>query len=729
MEESIVEGKARFKSRLDKLKRTKTESKTVHGKLIYRRTLQKFTEGVVSLQNKASGVYVADWDYLKDLKPLLIAHLTLITLLDTLSVRQKRVSIAVKIGQKIFDEINFGFLKRNHPKWWKGVSKNVGKRISYGYKRNYAVRAAIAEFGSGWMAHSSDTAKTHVGLSLVELFRQTTGLIEYSKSNIGKKRWEYVVLPTPEAFDWIERVNKKAENLSPFFLPTEEIPEDWKSLDVGGYRFPPEIRWKFFKGHQRYDKTDNFSLLYSAANTLQRVPFRVNESLYKVAVVEYRNKVNEIEQQSVNNKKALKETDYTLVYRQCQAKYHASRLKELPERIRVDNTLSLAKRFTDTAFYLPVQADFRGRLYYAPRYLNPQGSDLSRGVLQFATPTGVKGCEHWFLIGGANAFGVRGKLTDRQEWVLSHEREIKQVAADPLTFRWWKDATSPYQFLAFCFEFSQWMADRIRFKTRLPVRLDHHASGLQIIACLNKDSKLMRLTNVADCKEPNDVYEEILKELLLQLKKSRRPESFHWASMIDRKLVKSMTLKLMYGGTYYGLERTVVSWYVQLPEDVFQRNLYKEIRNLIDSYSFALNNVSPTPLRFLRETQMKQRSEAVSFESPSGFTVINNYKKYRSQRVKTTVNNEVIVSRLSLEEEGLNLRAARTALAANLVHMYDAAVMHHVLNSRHWDNIQTMHDCYAIPPMDCDNCMDAVKDAMGAVLGVDMPATMWYAAS
>ena len=126
---------------------------------------------------------------------------------------------------------------------------------------------------------------------------------------------------------------------------------------------------------------------------------------------------------------------------------------------------------------------------------------------------------------------------------------------------------------------------------------------------------------------------------------------------------------------------------------------------------------------------MKKRDEVVSFESPSEFTVINNYKNYRSQRVKSPVNNEVVVSRLNVEDEGLNLRAARTALAANLVHMYDAAIMHHVLNSRRWDNIQTMHDCYAIPPIDCDNCMDSVKDAMGTILEVDMPEQMQYAAS
>ena len=109
---------------------------------------------------------------------------------------------------------------------------------------------------------------------------------------------------------------------------------------------------------------------------------------------------------------------------------------------------------------------------------------------------------------------------------------------------------------------------------------------------------------------------------------------------------------------------------------------------------------------------MRQRNEAVSFESPSGFTVINNYKNYKSQRVKATVNREIVVSRLNVEDEGINLRAAKKALAANLVHMYDAAIMHHVLNSRRWDNIQTMHDCYAIPPIDCDICIESKKNAM-----------------
>ena len=728
MEESLIEGQKRFNSRLDKLKRTNKESRTLHGKIIYRKVLKQFIDGVKYLQNKNKGMYAADWQQIRQVKPLLIAHLTLITILDTISSRQRRTSVAVKIGQKIIDEINFKTLKEKHPKWWRNVSKNVGKRVSYGYKRNYAVRAATAEFGPNWMVQSSVTLKTHIGLSLIELFRQVSGLIEYSRNRVGKGRWEYVVLPTKAAFDWIDRVNKKAELISPAFLPMTDKPLDWKTLDKGGYDFPPDVNWSFIKGKDRYDPESNFSELYSAANLLQKTPYRINSALLSVSKVEYSNKVLSEDHERDKLKESLKETNYTLVYRQCQAKYHRDRLKALPERIRIDNTLQVANRFVDSQIYLPVRADFRGRLYYAPHYLTPQGSDLARSLLKFATPTPTKNCEQWFLIGGANAFGIKGTLDFRADWIIQHESRIRLCADDPLTHKWWQEADSPYQFLAFCLEFNDWIDNRLTFKTQLPVRLDHHASGLQIVACLNNDPKLMRLTNVAECKEPNDVYEEILKELK-ELLRTGRPEDYRWAAMLDRKLVKCLTISLMYGSSYFGLQKQVIDWYVELPEDVFKREIYKEAHQLIQKYYSAIDKVSTTPLSFLRDMQLKQKTEAVSFKSPSGFTIINDYKKYKSQRVKATVNGETAVARVNVEAEGLNMRAARQALAANMVHMYDAAIMHHVLNSRPWESIQTMHDCYGVPPQDCEELQVQIKNSMSTTLGLDLPEKMWYTCS
>lgn len=729
MEESLKEGELRFRSRLDKLKRTSKESKSVHGKLLYNNLFKPYSTAVKALQKRATGIYAREWFALQALNTKLISHLALITVLDSLSRSPKRTTLASKIGQKVNDELIFKQLKQKYPDWFRNVGKQAAKRVSYGYKRTYAVRAANLEFGEGWQQGLTEAARIHIGLSLLEALRQTTGLIEYSRLKLTKKRFQYLVLPTKKAIEWIERVNLKASKISPFYLPLKDKPLPWTSLDIGGYRFPTEVNWGFIKGRQKYDKDSDYSYIFKAANVLQSSPHRVNQWVTKVALSlglrELKAAEDVISQQYVPSG----ETNCTLAYRKSQAKYHAQRLKLLPERILKSNTLKLAERYSSDTLYFPVQADFRGRLYYTPCYLNPQNSDLAKGLLEFAEATSVRGCEHWFLIGGANSYGIKGSLEERQEWAIKHEREIKRVASDPLGFRWWQEAASPYPFLAFCNEYAQWASNRITFKTHLPVRLDHHASGLQIVALLENDKELMRLTNLDSVEYPNDIYSCIKTKLKEGLQMSHRPEDYQWLSMVDRKLIKSLTVSLMYGGSFFGLERITVEWYKSKDTDVFGRKIYTEIKSLIQYYHKALNSVSETPLKFLEKTRASQGDELLSFKSPSGFTVYNDYKKYKSRRIKTTVSGEVVVARASVETPDFNRRAARQALPANKVHTYDAALLHRVLNSHEWPFIQTLHDCYCVPPSYCVKIQETVQETICCAFGVDIPQDVVYAAS
>ena len=185
----------------------------------------------------------------------------------------------------------------------------------------------------------------------------------------------------------------------------------------------------------------------------------------------------------------------------------------------------------------------------------------------------------------------------------------------------------------------------------------------------------------------------------------------------------------MYGSSYFGLEHVLKKWYMTLEVDVFKREFYKESRKLIENFYTALDQVSPIPAMFLRETRDLQKDEPLSLDAPSGFRVTNDYKKQRSIRVKTTVNNELVVSRVNEPTRAFDQRAARRALPANMVHAYDAALLHTVLTTTEWPRIQTLHDCYAIPPMDCDKCMSVIKNSMSSVFGVDLPEKMCYAAS
>jgi DNA-directed RNA polymerase len=54
-------------------------------------------------------------------------------------------------------------------------------------------------------------------------------------------------------------------------------------------------------------------------------------------------------------------------------------------RLQLVKILSVSESFEDEeAIYFPHQMDFRGRAYAVPMFLNPQGSDLAKGMLTFA---------------------------------------------------------------------------------------------------------------------------------------------------------------------------------------------------------------------------------------------------------------------------------------------------------------------------------------------------------
>lgn len=727
----ISEGRDRYHGRNRRLQRKQQESTTLYGRYAYNFSLKKIAEEVSLLVSKKSkaGIYAAEWQLVKQLKPLLVAHLGLTTILDTLTTQQGRTAVAAKIGQKLQDEINFAALKKEYPSWWKALKKEKNKRATYKFKRIYAIRKATRDFGEGWKCDLPKTSVIRLGLSLVELFKQKTGLIEYVRERIAARKWRYAILPTKEALAWISDINRRGSLLSPVLLPLIDKPLDWVSMDEGGYTFPPEVNWRFMKRGET-GKEGSYETAFLAANTLQRTSLRVNPWVTEVALKLAKFSKEEEVSLRGQNQQLLLEDNGTLEYRRRQAKYHEGRLKRIPGFIAVDNTLTLARRFTGQVIHMPVQADFRGRLYYTPSYLNPQGSDLAKGLLEFADSTPVRGSEHWFLIGGANNWGVKGSLQERQDWVLTHEKQLKAVADDPLGNRWWEDAASPYPFLAFCREFKEWLTNRLTFRTRQPVRLDHTASGLQIVACLTKDKELMRLTNVASLDYPNDIYTTILNKLKVGLKMSHRPEDHAWLGLgIDRDLVKKLTVAYMYGSTYYGLEKALISWYVARPEDVFKREVYKEARLLLMRYYEALNAVSDTPMKFMEETRKKQKDAVLSWTTSSGFPIINIYRKVQSVRVKTTIGEEVVVCRVNLDTREFSKRAARQALPANLVHGYDSSILHLVLTSTEWPSIMTLHDCYCVPPNSCDKLQATIKNTMSDVFGVDLPESMTYAAS
>jgi len=95
---------------------------------------------------------------------------------------------------------------------------------------------------------------------------------------------------------------------------------------------------------------------------------------------------------------------------------------ESSKRILVDNTLADSKMFIGEDIYFCYNADYRGRIYPLAGQFSPQGSDISRGMLEFANAVTVdprydEDAMRQIRIVVANNWGEdKISLDDREMW-------------------------------------------------------------------------------------------------------------------------------------------------------------------------------------------------------------------------------------------------------------------------------------------------------------------------
>lgn len=121
----------------------------------------------------------------------------------------------------------------------------------------------------------------------------------------------------------------------------------------------------------------------------------------------------------------------------------------------------VARKIKDEeGYYFPHNLDFRGRAYPMHPYLNHLGSDLCRGILEFAEgrPLGKSGLR-WLKIHLANLYagGVdKLSLEGRLAFTENHLDDIFDSVDIPLEGRrWWLKAEDPFQCLAVCINLTE----------------------------------------------------------------------------------------------------------------------------------------------------------------------------------------------------------------------------------------------------------------------------------
>ncbi|WP_159955367.1 DNA-directed RNA polymerase [Pseudomonas sp. R76] len=177
-------------------------------------------------------------------------------------------------------------------------------------------------------------------------------------------------------------------------------------------------------------------------------------------------------------------------------------------RLGYEFALEQANKFSAfESIYFPYNLDWRGRVYAIPAF-NPQGNDMTKGLLQasIAEPVGEEGIE-WLMIHGANCAGVDKVAFDqRKQWVTDNEELILGCAADPLNNTEWTSMDSPFCFLAFCFEWEGVKQNGAQHLSALPIAFDGSCSGIQHFSAMLRDERGGRAVNLVPSETVQDIY-------------------------------------------------------------------------------------------------------------------------------------------------------------------------------------------------------------------------------
>jgi DNA-directed RNA polymerase len=428
------------------------------------------------------------------------------------------------------------------------------------------------------------------------------------------------------------------------------------------------------------------------------------------------------------------------------------------QRIGFQLALDIASRYKGfRKIFFPYQLDFRSRVYAVP-HLNPQGADYQKSLLRFANgkPLGDQGWK-WLAIHGANLAGNdKVSLEDRVNWVLDNENEICAIALDPYGNRGWSQGIAglsidkPWQFLAFCYEWAGYCEHGESFVSRLPVALDGSCSGIQHFAAMLK-SETGSCVNLTPSEKPADVYALVASACCSQANidavsgtedelrhndlgtpyvlEGTKTLAAQWLAFgITRKVCKRPVMTLSYGSKEFGFK-------AQIMDDIlrpafaesslngvpfgFQEDGYRAAIYMAKSIWKSVTQTLVAPVEAMEWLQkaaslVVQEGLPVSWTTPIGFPVQQQYMNVEPRRVRTHLSGRLIYITMNQDVDSLDKMKMKNAISPNFIHSADAAhLLKTVSDARDQGitNFAMIHDSFGTLAADTEDLFRIVRES------------------
>lgn len=702
-----------------------------------------------------------------------IAFIVAKTVLSNSMARVGLTHLSMKVGEAIEDEVRFNsVLSSMSSREVQSFKAGIDKRIAFHFKKRYAIQKEkhLAEEGrlKLWNKWGS-SEKCIVGMKLVELFAVNTSLIRIVK-NFVNGNIQYSVELDSDISAYIEHQDNYLADLMMEHRPMVIPPKPWTTPFDGGYyinlKKPLQLVRMASKECDALYSDIDMPKVYKAVNAIQNTAWHINSRVLEVAneVCSWEHIPEALDMPTANPAEppvrpieADTDEDVQREWRKAMTHYYQEDNKRKAKRILVNCILKLANDFKDDeAIYFPHNLDFRGRVYPVT-LIHPQGNDFMKSMLEFSEGVELGKDGHtWLAFQGANMWGLDKKpFEERISWVYENSDMIVNIAEKPLDNLQWTEADSPWEFLAFCFEWNDYLKIGESFKSKIVVAFDGSCSGLQHFSAMLRDSVGGEAVNLKPDDHVHDIYAIVakkVKELLKRdleegtndtietledgssyLKKGTKSLAKEWLDHgITRSVTKRPTMTLCYGASKFGfadqvLEDTIYPALAHKPLSFSKPSqsarymaglIWDSLKGVVVKAVEAMEWLQTASGLLAKDKNIEGKNLPTTWITPAGFPVKQKYNKMKLKRLKSVLSGSIkIFDTTSGESEDvqegaflrphlmeptgeIDSRKQKQGIAPNFVHSMDAS--HLMLTvcacvDKGVNSFAMIHDSYGVP--------------------------------
>ena len=730
-------GQNRIRSSHNKKQAKSMESLTIYGEALCSFNVDIIVSHLRAIRRKIeqgkAGTNYAMLTPLLELPPQQIAAASIRTVVDTLSSTPTLHQIAANVIEKIWIETMLD----------RATDSELTKYKRGRHKKRYRIFLINNMTNTEYWNPRQRMAS---GLFMVELIQKYTGLIEIFLDTTFKPA-RRMVRATDKCMEWVKKIDTTLRIATPNFLPLLIKPKHWSNPYNGGY-YNENIKFNLFKSNNKEiaSRVYGNTAFYDVANIQGDVSMCVNKYILEQVLYAYDNNL-EIgcllprEGYAVPPYPKHLEEDHPEVIKwriDCKRIIDKNNYTK-GSRIGIAKTLWMAEKYKDEPnLYFPKQLDFRGRVYDRVPFLNSQGNDISRSLLQFTKGKLIKTEQdlNWLKIHGANMFGIKQDFQTKIDWVNNNLKNIYAIGRDCWAApELWMRADKAWSFLAFCRAIYLYQQEPSSYLCQLPCHLDCTCSSIQHFSGLLRSQVMGEKVNLVNSNQPSDIYSQVATSLCQRLRETDDPRADKWLMLnIDRSLTKPCVMTAPYSATNSAFFHHAYSWAIERGK-MLGKNNWTRGKGAMSTVSYMANLLFQESNKAIEPALVAMKwfkaigrelgkvNKAVHWTSPTGLYVEQKYYDPKKIRIQLKYLSDVYLDiRTNENTPELNTKKMGHAISANILHSFDAS--HMAFSTIHAsiqgvENICGIHDCFVTTPSEMSVLRDSVRQTFADMYSVD----------